>query len=78
VEGEEKERRGRRLEPEITKTKTKTKSATAPPKPYFHPSPRQLLRPPRAKGLRDKENQPEMPERKHAGAGIGGYFAFGH
>ena len=26
-------------------------------KPYFHISPRQ-----------DKENQPEMPERKHAGA----------
>src|SRR5260221_14785611 len=25
-----------------------------------------MLRPPRANGLRDKENQPEMPEREHA------------
>src|SRR5260370_3942212 len=37
----------RSLEPEINKPK----SATAPPKPSLHPSPRQILRHPRAKGM---------------------------
>src|SRR5258706_4673134 len=52
---------GSRLAPSINKPK----SATAPPKPYFHISPRQILRHPRAKGLRDKAS-PKMPERKDA------------
>jgi len=37
--------------------------SVAAPKPYFAAPDSSA---PRAKGLRDKENQPEMPERKHA------------
>src|SRR5207253_2630105 len=40
-------------------------SSVAPPKPIKLNSPRQILRHPRAN--MDKENQPEMAERKHAG-----------